>query len=236
MGFARRFDGTQSTAGDALCPDSVRSATRLLVVVARHMADRTATAHRFERPSKDAAWSKSPPAKAAALGRGGLGWAWDQTKLAGEGEPTKQEGDGRTPAGIFAIGPAFGFAAEGPGKEYLPLRRNEAFCVDDVRSSHYNEIVPKVEVGAAVSGENMSAISLYRRGLRVNFPTNREQKGGSCIFIHVWRRPASPTTGCVALSESDVAELQIWASQAPTLIAILPLSAVGRLQGCIPKL
>jgi hypothetical protein len=94
---------------------------------------------------------------------------------------------------------------------------------------------PKAEVGATVGGETMSDISLYRRGLRVNFPTSREQRGGSCIFTHVWRRPGSPTLGGVALSESDVAALQIW-SEAPTLIAILPLSADGRLQGCIPKL
>src|SRR5262245_12776182 len=219
-----------------LCPDSLRSTTQLLVVVATQMTDRTATAHRFERQSKDTAWSEIRPAKSVALGRGGLGWAWDQTKLAGEGEPTKRERDGRTPAGVFSIGPAFGFAAEGPGNGYLPLKRNDAFCVDDVRSSHYNEIMPKADVGANISGESMSTISLYRRGLRVNFPTNRDQKGGSCIFIHVWRSKSSPTTGCVALSESDVAELQIWASEVPTLIAILPLTAIKRLRGCIPKL
>jgi L,D-peptidoglycan transpeptidase YkuD (ErfK/YbiS/YcfS/YnhG family) len=200
------------------------------------MTDQTATAYRFERESKDAVWSKLDPKRAVALGHAGLGWAWDQTKFAGDGEPTKKEGDGRTPAGIFSIGPAFGFAPEGPGKDYLPLKRNDAFCVDDVRSSLYNEIVPKVKAGAAVSGETMSTISLYRRGLRVNIPTNREQKGGSCIFIHVWRGPTSPTTGCVALSEPDVTELQIWAGEVPTVIAILPLSAVGRLQGCIPNL
>jgi L,D-peptidoglycan transpeptidase YkuD (ErfK/YbiS/YcfS/YnhG family) len=222
-------------AGDDRCSESLQSATRLLVVLATDMSVRTAKAQRFERSLSTAEWRKIGPAKPVVLGRGGLGWAWNQTDLARQGEPTKREGDGRTPAGVFRIGSAFGFSSSGVGKDYLPLKRDGSFCVDDIRSTHYNEIVPKAAVGAGVTGETMSAISLYRRGLRVNFPTNREKQGGSCIFIHVWRKPDSPTLGCVALRESDVTELQTWATEAPALIAILPQSAFDRLHRCVPE-
>lgn len=226
----------QSRAGDERCPESIRSATRLLVVVSRDMMVVAATAQRFERASNEAAWSEIRPALPVVLGRRGLGWAWNQTSLADDGEPIKQEGDRRTPAGIFPIGPAFGFAAAGPGSDYLPLKRSESFCVNDVRSRHYNQIVPKSMAGAGITGESMGDISLYRRGLQLSFPTNREQQGGSCIFIHVWRGRNSPTLGCLALSESNVAELQTWAGETPALVAILPQNALKRLQDCLPGL
>ena len=35
----------------------------------------------------------------------------------------------------------------------------------------------------------MRATLLYRRGLVVDYPTDAANKAGSCIFIHVWRRP-----------------------------------------------
>jgi L,D-peptidoglycan transpeptidase YkuD (ErfK/YbiS/YcfS/YnhG family) len=224
-----------SKAADCQCPESLQSATRLLLVLAKHMSDRTAISQRFERSSSTKQWTKSGSSEAVVLGRSGLGWGWNQTELANDGEPTKREGDGRTPAGIFKIGSAFGFSESGPGKDYLPLKRDDSFCVDDVRSPHYNDIVPKAVVGSGVTGENMPAISLYRRGLRVDFPTNRQKQGGSCIFVHVWRKPDSPTTGCVAMREPGVAKLQEWATAAMTLIAILPESALRRQQDCIPS-
>jgi L,D-peptidoglycan transpeptidase YkuD (ErfK/YbiS/YcfS/YnhG family) len=223
-------------ATEVACPERVLTATRLLAVVAPNMKANTATVQMFERPSGNASWNKIGGPKHAVLGRSGLGWAWDQTELAAQGEPSKHEGDGRTPAGVFGIGHNFGFSPERPGAGYLRLRAGETYCVDDPNSRAYNRIVPKSEAGAGVSGEDMATISLYRRGLLISFPTNSEKKGGSCIFIHVWRSPVSPTSGCVALHEGDVLEIQRWAAEESTLVAILSKNALARSAGCFPRL
>jgi L,D-peptidoglycan transpeptidase YkuD (ErfK/YbiS/YcfS/YnhG family) len=104
--------------------------------------------------------------------------------------------------------------------------------VNDVRSPHYNTIVTRAAAGQGTSGEAMRSIPLYRRGLFIDYPTNREKKGGSCIFIHLWRSPGSATAGCVALAEPDVADLQNRAGERPTLLAILSQAAFDRMQAC----
>ena len=225
---------TPARAIDGPCPKTLWSATRLLLVVGRDMSGDQATARRFERTANDSQWREVHSAMPVAIGGHGLGWAWSQKDLAETGEPTKIEGDKRTPAGVFAIGPAFGFAADGPGRGYLPLKQSQSICVNDPRSARYNEIVAKGKVDAGVSRETMSEISLYRRGLTVDYPTSREEKGGSCIFIHVWRRRDAPTLGCLAFDEDDVVELQTWAAEAPAVVAILPRQALERLKSCLP--
>jgi len=73
----------------------------------------------------------------------------------------------------------------------------------------------------------------YRRGLLVDYPTNRAAKGGSCIFIHV-RKPGAPgTAGCVALAEPEVERLQAF-SAGGAVLAIVPKPALGRFAGCLP--
>jgi L,D-peptidoglycan transpeptidase YkuD (ErfK/YbiS/YcfS/YnhG family) len=223
-----------SRAADGPCPKMLWTATRLLLVISPDMSVDQASARRFERASRGSTWREVRSAMPVALGGHGLGWAWNQTDLAESGEPTKTEGDKRTPAGVFAIGPAFGFAAEGPGGGYLPLKRSQSICVNDPRSDRYNEIVSKGAVDAGISRETMSEISLYRRGLRIEFPTSREERGGSCIFIHVWRRRDAPTLGCLAVAEDDVVELQRWAAAAPAVVAVLPRQALERLKSCLP--
>jgi L,D-peptidoglycan transpeptidase YkuD (ErfK/YbiS/YcfS/YnhG family) len=226
----------QTGAAEAVCPESLKAVKRLLIVIAKDMDAKTAVVRAYERSSIDGDWKKASGPKSASLGRHGLGWGWDQSALAAEGEPVKHEGDGRTPAGVFAIGHAFGFAANGPGADYMRLQNGKTYCVDDVRSDHYNKIVPKSEAGEGISGEDMGSIPLYRRGLLLSFPTNRDKRGGSCIFLHVWRAPASPTSGCVALREDDIAEIQTWASKESALAVILPQKALARLHECLPEL
>jgi L,D-peptidoglycan transpeptidase YkuD (ErfK/YbiS/YcfS/YnhG family) len=218
----------------AACPETLRNAKRLLVVVAATMDARVASVRIYERSSQQANWNEVGNRKPAVLGRNGLAWGWDQKYFARPEEPIKHEGDFKTPAGIYPVGRAFGFAAHGPGQDYLRLQKAKTFCVDDVRSPHYNSIISKTLAGEHVTGEDMASIPLYRKGLLVGFPTNRADKGGSCIFIHVWRAPGSSTSGCVALREDDVAQIQDWASKDATFTLILPQQAVARFHECLP--
>src|SRR5262249_32698068 len=67
--------------------------------------------------------------------------------------------DGRSPAGIFSLGSAFGYAPRGQaGEVKLPYVQAVATleCVDDPRSAHYNKSLiaraSKIPIGKARSG------------------------------------------------------------------------------------
>ena len=216
------------------CPQLLADARQLILAVSPDAGSRTAEVRLFERSSPDAGWKQTGIAKSASLGRSGMGWAWNYRALAAQDEPLKSEGDGRTPAGVFTLGGLFGFGSSSE-RDYTRLESGKNICVDDLRSPHYNTVVSRTIAGGGTSGEDMGTISLYRRGLFVGFPTDREQKGGSCIFIHVWRRPDSPTSGCVALAERDVTDLQKWSRGQPTVIAILWRAPRERLRHCLPE-
>ncbi len=214
------------------CPD-IGSATKLVLVTATEFASQSAQVRLFE--SRAGKWHQAGAGKKAVLGGGGLAWSWTQERFAGKGEPVKKEGDRKTPAGFFSIAAPFGFA-QSERKGYVRLAKGEHYCVDDPASPHYNSIVPKAKAGEGVSGEDMAAIPPYRKGLFLNYPTSREKRGGSCIFVHVWRTPSSPTSGCVALAEADVEDIQSWSANGATAIGIVPEPAWRRLRGCFPGL
>ena len=115
------------------------------------------------------------------------------------------------------------------------LKADESLCVDDPRSKFYNTIRLRAEVDAGTSVEEMWRIPFYRAGLIVEYPTDRDKRRGSCIFIHVWRSPTHGTAGCIALPEARVKLLQQF-SQGGAVLAILPDNALQRLSGCLPDI
>jgi len=230
--FASILFRATAIAGET-CPQLLTDARQLVLAVSPDASSRTAEVRLFERSSPDSAWKQTGATKSASLGRNGMGWAWNYGALAAQNEPLKSEGDGRTPAGVFALGGLFGFGSSS-ARDYTRLENGKNICVDDLNSPHYNTVVSRSAAGEGTSGEDMGTISLYRRGLFVGFPTDREQKGGSCIFIHVWRRPNSPTSGCVALAERDVTDLQTWSRREPTVIAIFWRASLDRFRHCLP--
>ena len=53
--------------------------------------------------------------------------------------------------------------------------------------------------------------NLYKIGFVIEYNTESRVSGkGSAIFVHIWRSYNSPTLGCVAMSEKDLAELLEW--------------------------
>ena len=193
------------------------------------MAARVANLVRFERAGANAPWKRAGESP-VVLGWAGTRWAWNAPQAKSGQGPAKKEGDGATPAGIFPVGAPFGFGAA-THPDYMRLRAGRQFCVSEPQSPFYNSIVePKP---ASLKGEDMGAVSLYRRGLFIGYPTNRAAHGGSCLFIHVWRSPQARTDGCVAASEEDVAALQNWVRPKQALIAILPDEDAKRFARCI---
>ncbi len=239
LGFAGIiFNVSPASAEPSTCPPALARAQRLILVTAPTMDRTTATLRSYVRARVASAkansrWHPAADPQPVMLGRNGLGWAWTMADQAALGEPVKHEGDGRTPAGIFAVGRPFGFApATMPG--YLRLTSDDWFCVDQVSSPYYNQIVPRRTAGPATSGETMRNIELYRRGVLVDYPTNAEERGGSCIFLHIWKTPETATVGCIAGPEALIAHLQVWATAQPSAIAVLPERAQDRFGSCLP--
>ncbi|GLS44910.1 hypothetical protein GCM10007884_28990 [Methylobacterium brachythecii] len=219
-------------ASEGTCPALLANARNLVIVTAETMDTTRAWLRVFERIASSGAWQPVGGAESAVVGTKGLAWGYPFRGLAQAGEPVKAEGDRRTPAGIYRVGSSFGFAPSArPG--HLVLRPGRSICVDDPTSPAYNSIVFPGP-GATPRGEDMGAEPLYRRGLVVDYPSDAGRRGGSCIFLHVWRGPASGTAGCVALPEARVAALQELSGRGDVAIAILPRHAVARFEGCLP--
>jgi L,D-peptidoglycan transpeptidase YkuD (ErfK/YbiS/YcfS/YnhG family) len=223
---------SSSLAHAQSCPEPLASARRLVLVTAPTMNSATASIERFDRHTPNSEWQVAGGATSGLIGHKGVGWAQVFRKFARPGEPIKVEGDKRAPAGFFKIGPSFGF---GPSQTPNYVRIDASMvCVDDVSSAAYNTITRRERIGPAVRAENMSRIPDYRRGLLVDYPTDRKARAGSCVFIHLALPGRTGTGGCVALSEPQLEAVQDFA-QDGAVLAILPRQALARFKGCLPS-
>jgi L,D-peptidoglycan transpeptidase YkuD (ErfK/YbiS/YcfS/YnhG family) len=220
------------TALAQACPAALADARRLVLVTAESMTATRATMRRFERAAPGEPWQPAGTAEPALLGRAGMGWSHFFRQLSRPGEPLKLEGDKRAPAGIYPIGQSFGTVPSNrPG--HLQVT-DDTICVHDTNSPAYNTIASRAQLGPKVDAENMSReLPMYRRGLLVDYPTDAAARAGSCIFIHVWQSPSTPTAGCVSMPEARIEALQDFAAPGAVL-AILPRAALDRLGGCLP--
>jgi L,D-peptidoglycan transpeptidase YkuD (ErfK/YbiS/YcfS/YnhG family) len=213
------------------CPEPLASARRLVLVTADTLTSTTATVERFERAAPGAPWQAGGGPASALIGHQGVAWAHAFRAFARQGEPLKVEGDKRAPAGFYKIGRSFGFAAS-PRAGYLRIVDGMT-CVDDLSSPAYNTITSRVAVGSKVHGESMWRVPEYRRGMLVDYPSERKARGGSCIFIHLQLPGKTGTSGCVALPEPQLEALQDYV-QAGAVLAILPRQALDRFKTCLP--
>ncbi len=205
-----------------------------VVVLSANWDDPTARMLRFERVSAAKPWSPVGHAVPVNLGRTGL--AWGRSKLISDKDPsstvgpTKKEGDGKAPAGLFPFLQAFGYptSPKGYSDSNLPFLVVESQqCVDDATSEHYNTIVEPAKVGGATwnSAETMK-IDLYRMGLVVghNCPDAKPGKG-SCIFFHLQSGAKAPTSGCTAMDAASLSNLLLWLKRdAQPVVLQLPQS------------
>jgi L,D-peptidoglycan transpeptidase YkuD (ErfK/YbiS/YcfS/YnhG family) len=183
---------------------------------------------RFERGSASEAWRAAGEPIPIAVGGRGMGWGIGLLPGNGDGarladEPVKHEGDGKSPAGIFTLGTAFGDAAQAlPGTKlpYLELTPGIE-CVDDARSAHYNRVLDRTTTSTPDwnSSEHMLSVGeAYRWGIVINHNGTTEVPGesapkpggGSCVFLHIWGGPGHGTAGCTAMASSEIEVLLKW--------------------------
>ncbi|MCK9373319.1 MAG: L,D-transpeptidase family protein [Sulfuricurvum sp.] len=192
---------------------SVFGAEQLVLVLAPEMNSTGATMQRY---SKEGVWQKTGEAVAVTLGRNGLGWS--------DGEnPLKYEGDGRSPAGVFAITRTFGSdLAANSAMPYVYADEN-VICIDESSDERYNQIAVLDPAHPPKSYETMRRTDeVYRNGAIVEYNAQGEKGRGSCIFIHLNHPDHRPTAGCTAMEESALKELLGWfdPSKNPVMVQI----------------
>jgi L,D-peptidoglycan transpeptidase YkuD (ErfK/YbiS/YcfS/YnhG family) len=173
------------------------------------------TLDRYER-DKEGHWTPAGPTIPVSLGRNGMGWGRGLHAQPKSG-PFKREGDGRSPAGAFALSRAFGTADALPaGAHDFPYlhAQSTSYCVEDLRSKSYNQIIDAAELPRAAWekwSELKRADGLFDWAVivRQNQP-NPERGAGSCVFLHVWRGPQMPTSGCTAMPHEQIEGIVRW--------------------------
>jgi L,D-peptidoglycan transpeptidase YkuD (ErfK/YbiS/YcfS/YnhG family) len=203
------FSNAQPGLLETLAPSS-----QMVVVTTKDWTATDGTLRRFERTER--AWQQVGPAIPVVVGRNGLGWGLGMNPLSASG-PQKKEGDGKSPAGIFRLTYAFGYAPPGEVRAIkLPYIQctSSVECVDDTNSASYNIIVDRHSVAKVdwKSSEKMLlADDEYKLGIFVAHNASPPQPGaGSCVFLHIWKEAGHPTSGCTAMSVGGIESLLGW--------------------------
>lgn len=190
-------------------------AEQLVVVTTPNWTSTTGTMRRFERSTRTSEWRSLDAPIPVVVGRTGIAWGVGFDEISAEG-PHKYEGDGKAPAGVFALDTAFGFSPPDsmqnvklPYVQLLPATD----CVDDTASVHYNTVVDRAGVPRVDwnSAEHMREVPQYKIGVIVGYNATPPVKArGSCIFLHIWSGPDSHTAGCTAFDEAKLRDVVAW--------------------------
>ena len=217
------------------CPRPLHRATRLIIVTVDSVDDTKAELHTFERKSPADRWTKTGEPQSSVVGARGIGWGHPYLAFRRGSEPVKEEGDERTPAGIYRIGAMFGFAKD-KRPNYIHLTPGRQFCVEDTSSPYYGQIVSQSSVSENTLGQKMASEQQFRRGLFIDYPPRPAFKAGSCIFVQVWRGEGVATSAHIGLPEESILRLQDWGGGRFMAIAIMHKDALPRFRRCLPNL
>ncbi len=186
------------------------------------------TAQRYERSAPAAPFRAVGPPLMVWVGRSGLAVRSDAAAAVGGAGPRKQEGDGRSPAGVLTLGSLWGYAEHPPVGVRLAYKTagERDRCVDDADSPYYNQLTvqPAAGLPAWRSAESLRLpTDHYKYLIVLDYNTKVPQPGaGSCIFLHVAPPPGAPTAGCTALAEADLLTVLRWLepSRRPVLLQL----------------
>jgi L,D-peptidoglycan transpeptidase YkuD (ErfK/YbiS/YcfS/YnhG family) len=162
---------------------------------------------------------------AIVLGSKGLGIGDGLVKLTVTG-PVKHEGDKRSPAGIFSLGTALGYAERKDARR-IKNPYVQAFdtliCVDDANSANYNNLVDKDTARHDYNSFEYMHLKkdYYKWGLFINHNSDPVvASDGSCIFMHIWENDQTGTDGCTAMTEKNMLRVLHWieAKKNPLLV------------------
>jgi len=224
-------DGTDAPvapgdAGEDLVP------SQRVVVLAENDTTFKAAMYAFERTP--GGWSRVFSHQ-VTIGMNGLAWGrglHDPAQIP-TGAKIKQEGDGKSPMGLFSLTRSWGYPspASVTTKLTYATATDKLICVDDVASTYYNQVIDwqaeGLTAGSLPSHEKMLLSSdVYKYTIFVAHNAPNSQPGaGSCIFLHLWSSAAGYTAGCTAMAEPDMLQLLAWLDpvRSPLLVQLTRL-------------
>lgn len=246
-GSAAKKAGSAAAKSKADETAALRRALQVLVVSTPGWDAPRGIAQRFFRETTTSTFHRVGEPLPVWVGRSGLAWRSDAAaalRPAGAAElagPRKQEGDGRSPAGILTLGAMWGYADAPPAGVKLPYTAATELdrCVDDAGSPFYNRLTrqPTDRPPPWKSAEAMRLpTEHYKQLVVMNYNNQTPRRGaGSCIFLHIAPPPGGPTAGCTALAESDLLTVLRWLdpAQAPVILQLptTVLTAAGAAWG-----
>ena len=219
----------------------LEASTQMIVVTTPDWNAVDGRLQRYERAEAGGPWKPLGDPIEIVVGKNGMGWgtglaATDGPGLRGEQDPVKHEGDGKSPAGVFRFGTAFGDAAEAPGDWKLPYIRltPTVECVDDTNSRFYNRIVDRAATTTDWnSSEKMLSVGeAYRWGAVIeNNARPIVPSAGSCVFMHIWGGRGMGTAGCTAMAQDRLEPILAWLDPAKTPVLVqLPKAQYAKLR------
>ena len=203
---------------------TLQQSRQCIVVAAPNWNATSGVLRAFERKSSRSLWQPYGRAIPVVLGKKGMAWGRGLTNF--DARERKIEGDNKAPAGIFRLGPAFGYAPKSGARwiklSYVPLTK-QTEGIDDPRSRYYNRLVDRSKVAKVdwrSSEQMLRADNLYKWGVVVAHNSPATPGGGSCIFLHIWKDSRSATAGCTAMAEPNLVNLLRWLDPAarPVLV------------------
>lgn len=213
----------------------VAHSEQMILVIPLGWDSSKASLRRFER--RGGQWQAVSVAQPVVIGKSGS--AWGLGLHSPQSGQQKREGDGRAPAGIFAIGPAFGYAQSVSTALNYQAMTAKDYCIDVSESPLYNQIVDVGRVGAqAIAGStepmrrdlHVDGDQRYKIGFVIEHNAQHTPRAGSCIFAHLWKSEDSTTAGCTAMTEPVMRELLGWLDPAKNpLFVLLPRAQYERL-------
>jgi L,D-peptidoglycan transpeptidase YkuD (ErfK/YbiS/YcfS/YnhG family) len=205
--------------------DPLAETRQCLVVTSADWSAPTGALRAFERGAAGN-WSAVGESVPVVLGKKGLGWGIGFVRLPASDGPRKKEGDNKATAGVFRLGPAFGYASADHARwirlPYLPLTKTTE-GVDDPQSRYYNQLVDRSKIAQVdwrTSEKMLRADDLYKWGLFVAHNSSAKPGAGSCIFLHIWRNSSAATAGCTAMPERNLVKLLAWLDPAAHAILV----------------
>lgn len=173
--------------------------------------------HLYEK-DKGGNWKLVSEPWPGRLGSKGLAWGRGLGPVPA-GAKLKREGDRRAPAGVFALGDAWGYDVRtnrNPNLNLNPITTRDLW-VEDVTSPSYNQHIRLSHEPASEwekkqqmrQGDGAHALKLF---IKHNAkPAAIVPGGGSSIFFHIWRGDGDRATfGCTTMSEAQLRRLLLW--------------------------
>jgi len=187
-----------------------KTTSQLIKVTTKNWNTKDGKLQRYEK-NKKGNWIKIGKNIDIVLGRNGLAWGLGLHKIPKDAKYIKKEGDGKSPAGLFKLGNAFGYNEFKINFPYAKYTRTD-HCVDDSNSQFYNTIIDSKKVKKDYKSFEYMKLknNLYKYGITVKHNPENIAQAGSCIFMHIKSKTGKGTAGCTAMKESEITRILKW--------------------------